>query len=347
MVRFENPWLLGLLALIPLILLGRVLLSRLRFGVTFSSVGLPAGISPSLRHRLTWLPTALQLLSLALLIVTLARPRAGLEQVVDVSQGIAIEIVIDRSGSMAAPIAQGGPSRLDAVKEVVARFVHGDGGELGGRPEDLLGLITFARYSDTVLPLTLSHETVDSFLDSVEVVTERSKDGTAIGDALALAAARLHVAEELISSRDDYEIKSKVIILLTDGSHNAGERTPAEAAEMAVAWGIKVYAIGIGVGSSSQTVRTPLGTFRMPGGQAVDITNLELLAERTEGLFRIAEDTDSLIAIYKEIDRLEKSKIESIRYADFRERFSPWALAALGAVVVATVLRNTVFRRIP
>ena len=348
-MRFETAWALGLLAVVALLPLARAAVTRVRIGVGFPSVAVPAGITPSLRHRLAWLPAALQLLALALLILALARPREGLEQVVDVSRGIAIEIVVDRSGSMIAPIAESGrgPTRLDAVKEVVARFAHGDGGELGGRPNDLLGLITFARYPETVLPLTLSHETLDGFLSGVEVVADRSQDGTAIGDALALAAARLRVAEEALGTRDDYEIKSKVIILLTDGSQNAGQRTPAEAAELAAGWGIKVYAIGIGVGAPEQTVRTPLGTFRLPAGQPVDAAGLQAVAERTGGLFRLAEDTESLIAVYGEIDRLEKSEVESVRYVDFRERFAPWALAALGAVVAAAVLAATVFRRTP
>ena len=179
------------------------------------------------------------------------------------------------------------------------------------------------------------------------MVADRSQDGTAIGDALALAAARLRVAEEALGTRDDYEIKSKVIILLTDGSQNAGQRTPAEAAELAAGWGIKVYAIGIGVGAPEQTVRTALGTFRLPAGQPVDAAGLQAVAERTGGLFRLAEDTESLIAVYGEIDRLEKSEVESVRYVDFRERFGPWALAALGAAVAAAVLAATVFRRTP
>jgi Ca-activated chloride channel family protein len=189
-VKFETTWALGLLAVVALLPLARAVLGRARIGVGFPSVVVPAGITPSLRHRLVWLPAALQLLALALLIVAIARPREGLEQVVDVSRGIAIEIVVDRSGSMVAPIAEGGPTRLDAVKEVVASFAHGDGGKLGGRPNDLLGLITFARYPETVLPLTLSHETLDGFLSGVEVVTERSQDGTAIGDAPACAWPR-------------------------------------------------------------------------------------------------------------------------------------------------------------
>lgn len=346
-MRFETAWALALLGAVALLPPARAWLARVRTGVGFPSVAVPAGIGPSLRYRLAWLPSALKLLALALLVVALARPREGTEQVVDVSRGIAIEVVVDRSGSMAAPIGGGGPTRLDAVKQAVARFVHGDGAGLTGRPNDLVGLVTFARYPETVLPLTLSHGTLDGFLSGVEVVTDRGEDGTAIGDALALAAARLRTAEEALGSRDDYEIKSKAIILLTDGSHNAGARTPAQAAELAAGWGIKVYAIGIGVGAPEQTVRTPLGTFRLPAGQPVDAAALQALAERTGGLFRMAEDAESLAAIYREIDRLETSEVESIRYVDFRERFAPWALAALGAAAAAAALAATVFRRTP
>lgn len=346
-MRFETTWALALLGVVAMLPPLRAWAARARIGVGFPSVAVPSGIRQSLRHRLEWLPAALKLLALALLVVALARPREGLEQVVDVSRGIAIEIVVDRSGSMVAPIGDRGPTRLDAVKQVVARFVHGDEAGLDGRPNDLVGLVTFARYPETVLPLTLSHRTLDRFLSGVEVVTERSEDGTAIGDALALAAARLRVAEEALGSRDDYEIKSKVIILLTDGSHNAGARTPAQAGELAAGWGIKVYAIGIGVGAPEQTVRTPLGTFRLPAGQPVDAAALQALAERTGGLFRMADDAESLAAIYREIDRLETSEVESVRYVDFRERFAPWALGALGAAAAAAALTATVFRRTP
>ena len=352
-MRFQTAWALALLGAVAMMPLARAWLARSRTGVGFPSVTLPAGIAPSLRHRLAWLPAALKLLALALLIVALARPREGMEQVVDVSRGIAIEVVVDRSGSMAAPLGDGGPTRLDAVKQAVVRFVHGDGSGLAGRPNDLVGLITFARYAETVLPLTLSHKTLDGFLSGVEVVTDRRDDGTAIGDALALAAARLHVAEEELGSRGegadraDYEVKSKAIILLTDGSHNAGARTPAQAAELAAGWGIKVYAIGIGVGAPEQTVRTPLGAFRLPAGSPVDAAGLQALADRTGGLFRMADDAESLAAIYREIDRLEKSEVESVRYVDFRERFAPWALAGLAAAAAAAALAATVFRRTP
>ena len=111
-MKFETTWALGLLAVVALLPLARAVLTRARIGVGFPSVVVPAGITPSLRHRLVWLPAALQLLALALLIVAIARPREGLEQVVDVSRGIAIEIVVDRSGSMVAPIVEGGPTRL-------------------------------------------------------------------------------------------------------------------------------------------------------------------------------------------------------------------------------------------
>jgi Ca-activated chloride channel family protein len=249
---------------------------------------------------------------------------------------------------MLAPIGEDQKlTRLQAVKQVVQRFVNGDGRGLDGRPNDLIGLVTFARYAETVLPLTLSHGTLEEFLRDVNVVTEQSQDGTAIGDALALAAARLRIAEEDLSDRRDYEIKSKVIILLTDGRHNAGERTPIEAGELANIWGIKIYAIGIGVGEAGRTIRTPLGNFSLPNSQLVDTAGLQALADRTGGLFRIAEDTESLAAIYQEIDKLEKSEVESVRYMNFQERFWPWVFAGLCAVVMSVFLSCTIFRRSP
>ncbi|HMA75690.1 MAG TPA: VWA domain-containing protein, partial [Candidatus Krumholzibacteriaceae bacterium] len=215
----------------------------------------------------------------------------------------------------------------------------------------LAGMVSFARYADTMAPLTLGHGALLRFLDTVDIVKKRSEDGTAIGDAVALAAARLKTAEENISSEGDsegkeYDIKSKIIILLTDGQNNFGRRTPVEAADLAAKWGIKIYAIGVG-GEGVNTVKTLLGSFKVPQSSRVDMSTLEEMAERTGGLSRQAEDEESLRKIYGEIDRLEKSEIESVRYVDYRELFVPFAVAALLLILLERALACTVFRRIP
>lgn len=311
-----------------------------------------AGVS--LRQKLAWVPTGLRVAALVLLAVAMARPQQGRERVRDVSKGIAIEMVVDRSSSMRAEMDFDGErvNRLDAVKRVFEEFVHGNGDELKGRTNDLVGMVAFARYADTLCPLTLAHGALSRFLETVKLVTLRSEDGTAIGDAVALAAARLKTAEETLArqSGDDdqrYQIKSKIIILLTDGQNNRGKRSPLEAAELAKEWGIKIYTIGVGGQDAVTTIQTPFGAYKMAAGPGVDESTLKAMAEKTGGMYRLATDAESLRAIYETIDRMEKTKIETVRYVDYRELFVPFALAALAMLGIEAVLSATLFRRIP
>ncbi len=351
-MRFAAFWLLLALPLIPL---GGYLRWRYRrpATITFPSARLLAGVGRSWRQRLLPLPWLLRLLAIALVLLGLARPQAGMEKISEVSKGIAIEMVVDRSGSMAAEMEFGGRqlSRLEVVKRVFAEFVNGNKDELGGRASDLIGLITFARHADTVCPLTLAHGALDRFLDKIAVIEQESPDNrTAIGDAVALAAARLKTAEESLPRRPgqtrEYEIKSKAIILLTDGENNAGSHLPEEAAALAKKWGIKIYAIGVG-GDETVRIQTMLGPRLVRTGAGVDRKTLAALAESTGGIARVAEDGAALRAIYKEIDQLERSEMESVHYVDYREYFSPFILLALLLLSGEIVLRTTLLRKIP
>ena len=350
MLRFESPWMFSVLLLIPLLLYLRGS-RRGESALRFSSVAGARRAGRSLRRQLLGVPLFLRVAALVLIAIALARPQMGTERVRDVSRGIAIEMVLDRSSSMSEELRYEGRrlTRLDVAKTVFALFVRGDGKDLGGRPSDLIGMITFARYADTICPLTLAHGALSGFLPSVKLVQQQAEDGTAIGDAVALAAARLQTAEDAIARQTgetkDYEIKSKVIILLTDGENNAGQRSVQEAADLAAGWDIKIYAIGIG-GGSGGAIRTPFG-FSMPGGRSVDERALKTLAETTGGLYRVAEDAEALKAVYQEIDELEKSEIESTRYTDYREYFPPFALAGLSLLGLEIVLAGTWLRRIP
>jgi Ca-activated chloride channel family protein len=304
-----------------------------------------------LRQQLLAVPSIFRIVALLLLIVALARPQFGVEHVVDVNQGIAIEIVVDRSTSMGEQMSYQGETltRLDVVKRLFRDFVLGDGRELEGRPSDMIGMVSFARYADTICPLTLSHDTLTEFLDTVELARQRNEDGTAIGDGVALAAARLHTAEETLARQSGgerrYNIQSKVIILLTDGRNNAGERSVEEAAALAAEWGIKIYAIGVG-GRGLSTFDTIFGNFNL-AGPAVDRQSLTLLATKTGGVFRMAEDAESLRSVYAEIDQLERSEFEVVRYVDYSERFMPYALGALILVGLEVVLGGTLLRTAP
>lgn len=352
-MRFESPFVLLLLLLIPLAVLLHL---KLRGGgsLRFSSTRAAHRAGRSSRQQLIHLPLALRVLALVVLIVGLARPQAGTEQVRDVSQGIAIEMVVDRSGSMGQEMEYDGNrlNRLEVVKKVFHEFASGNGGDLSGRPDDLIGMVSFARYADTACPLTLAHGALSGFIENVALVTRKNEDGTAIGDAVALAAARLQTAEETLARQSGkdagrFEIKSKVIILLTDGQNNAGARSPLEAADLARKWGIKIYTIGVGGNEIPPGANDLFSRFLAQAGRGVDTRTLEKIAEITGGRFFMAEDADALRNIYGTIDKLEKSEFESARYIDYREMFPPLVYAGLLLLVLEILLSCTVFRRLP
>ncbi len=242
---FYSPWYFLLLLLIPL-LAWRLFAPRRRSAIRFSSLKLAQQMTPTLRQRLTWLPAALTLAAITLIILAVARPREGREQTVAESEGIAIEMVVDRSGSMQAMDFQVDGEhvdRLTAIKKVAGEFVMGSEKKtLDGRFSDLVGLITFAGYADGETPPTLDHAFLVSQLNNARIVTNRSEDGTAIGDAISLAVEKLNA----LDARQKQKVQSKVVILLTDGENNAGQLEPVQAAELAATMGIKVYTIGVG-----------------------------------------------------------------------------------------------------
>ncbi len=352
MIQFASPWAFLLLLSIPLLVWRQ---QRSEPGaVNFSSLHNAARAGRSWRQRLLWMPSFLRIAALILLVIALARPQRGQEIVRNVTQGIAIEMVVDRSGSMGQTMHYDGQSltRLDVVKKVFHDFVMGDGATLEGRPNDLIGMISFARHPETACPLTLAHDAFPQFMKTVRLATRRSEDGTAIGDAIALAAARLQKAEEAYlqqaeASRDDYEIKSKVILLLTDGENTAGKRNPLAAADLAATWGIKIYTIGVGGLDSLSAVNSFLARIRTSQGVGVDEKMLKAIAEKTGGTYRLAKDAQSLREIYSEIDRLERTDVESVRYVDHKELFGLFALMALALVSTEGILGATLLRRAP
>ncbi len=197
-----------------------------------------------------WLPAALTLAAIAVTIVALARPREGRDQTVVEADGIAIEMVVDRSGSMRAldfQVDGKHVDRLTAIKSVASRFIQGDdetkqNDGLAGRVSDLVGLVTFAGYADAITPPTLDHAFVMAQLNYQQIVMQRSEDGTAIGDAVSLAVEKLNSLDK----RQQEKVKSKVVVLLTDGENNAGQVDPQQAAELAAKMGVKIYTIGVG-----------------------------------------------------------------------------------------------------
>ncbi len=348
MMRFASPWMFALLPVIAAAFWWAYRGTQ-SSGWRFPSLAAPIAAGRSVRTSLLPLLPILRAVALVLVVVALARPQFGTEKVRDINRGIAIEMVVDRSSSMAEPMRYRGRAvtRLDVVKSVFQDFID-SGGDLPGRPADLVGMITFARYPDTICPLTLSHDALESLITNVALVDTRSEDGTAIGDAVALAAARLYKAEESLAEKTGepttYEIKSKVVILLTDGENNAGQRTVEDAASLAAEWGVKVYTIGVG---DTRRVSTAFGSFNQPKTPGVEDRPLRDLADTTGGIYRIATDSESLIEIYQEIDELEKSEIQTLRYLDYRELFPPFALAGFLLIGLETLLASTWLRRVP
>ncbi|MFW6181381.1 MAG: VWA domain-containing protein [Spirochaetota bacterium] len=334
--QFYTPLAFVLLAAVSLAVW--LTLTRERRGtVRYSSTSALEGGPHSPRERLHRLPLVLRTAALVLLVVALARPRSGSDPIRNVTEGVAIQMVLDISGSMKATMDYRGEraSRLEVAKTVLTDFVAGDGREMGGRPDDLVGIVTFAGHANTISPLTHSHDALLGLLDEHE---SGGAGGTAIGDAIALGAARLKTAEEELelASRqgEAFTLNSKILILLTDGEHNAGKRTPSQAAALAAEWGIKLYTIGI-IPKNRRV--TSAGASEM----------LQRIAEQTGGIHRVVHDERGLRAVYEEIDRLEKTQIESLRYLSTREYFAVFALAALGLLVMEGVLSRTVLRRLP
>ncbi|TWT82545.1 von Willebrand factor type A domain protein [Planctomycetes bacterium CA13] len=356
---FDDPWFL-------ILLLGLPFLARRMFeiekskSVLFSSTATIGEIPVSWRQRLAWLPDALLLLSIAAMIVALARPRIGREQTVIDTEGIAMEIVVDRSGSMQAmdfQIDNQNVDRLTAIKNVAGEFVQGDPTQsvpLAGRASDLIGLITFAGYADAITPPTLDHAFLLAQLNRTQIVSQQSEDGTAIGDAISLAVEKLNSLDE---GRDE-KVASKIMILMTDGENTAGEFEPVQAAELAQTKGIRIYTIGVGTkGNAPFPTQSPfMGRTVMRMMRVnIDEATLKKIADVTGGTYFRATDTESLKAIYETIDQLEKTKMESHQFTDYREiavqsfdwssfRFPPIAMVALVFLVAGILMRHAVIR---
>ena len=354
--RFQSPlWLLLLLAVAAICVLA--IRRQRRTAVLFSAVGilrtLPATLAMRVKRSLPWVRFA----GLALVIAALARPQRGIEEFRLQTEGIAIQMCIDHSYSMSSldfNIDGKQVNRLDVVKRVFHDFVMGKG-KLPGRPDDLIGLITFGGFVEPKCPLTLDHGALVQVLDSVEiphlifdshghVVNEQLFQGdsaTAIGDALAIAAKRLK----------DCKAKSKVIILLTDGDQTAGVLPALEGAKVAKTFGVKVYTIGIGT-NGLVTYPDPMPdafgkTVLRQQVFPLDEPTLQQIADATGGKYFRAPDAEQLADVYAEIDKLEKSPSEGRLYSEYRELYQWFLLPGLGLIVVQVVLAGTRFRSLP
>lgn len=339
-MRLADPQaLLLLLLVLPLLWwLGR---GQAPLGIAYPALGQLASLPPSwparLRRALPWL----RVLVLILAIVALARPQWGVEATKIQREGIAIAMVVDVSSSMGALDLQLGDrqaNRLDVVKATFRDFVTGDGVQVG-RDGDIIGMITFARYADALSPLTLDHDALLGLLDQVEIVALPDEDGTAIGDGMVLGIERLREAPGA----------SKVMILLTDGSHNAGDVEPLQAAQIASALGIKIYTIGAGTrGIALMPTRDRDGSVNYAPAQVfIDEFTLERIANMTGGQYFRATDAAALRSIYGEIDRLEKARHVAESYQSYIDVFPAVIAAGLVLLLLEVLLVNTRLRTVP
>ena len=337
-VELRQPWfLLAALAAIPLYMWARRPPGRL----TFSSLRLlPA--RRSWRARTSFVPAALLSLAVVAMAVAVAGPRVPDRRGAVRREGIAIMMVVDISGSMRAldlSTAKTERTRLQAVVDVFDDFVSGKHG-LPGRPNDAIGLISFAGYADTRSPLTLDHDNLVAIARSLEIVNDRSEDGTALGDGLGLAVERLR----------ESKARSRIAILLTDGVSNAGTDAPLDSARLARKLGIKVYTVGAGTnGLAPIRVEDPF-TGRSVLRQTmveIDEETMRAIADQTGGAYFRATDAEGLRRVYGQIDRLERSELKGEKWRQYREEFA--LPLALGLLLAALGLLGecTLWRRLP
>lgn len=329
-ITFANKEMLWLLLVIPGILAwyiwkNKTYTPELKVSSTQGFEGLQQPLKYYFRHSLI----VLRILTMALLVVVLARPQSRSSWKDVKTEGIDIVMALDISGSMLAKDLK--PNRLEAAKEVAQDFID-------SRPNDRIGLVIFSGESFTQCPLTTDHAVIKNLFASIH--TGMVKDGTAIGNGLATSVSRVK----------DSNAKSKVVILLTDGVNNQGSIAPLTAAEIAKAFGVRVYTIGVGtIGKALAPVGMyPDGSYEYGYVDVnIDEKTLTEIGEMTGGKYFRATDNEKLKEIYQEIDRLEKTIFEEKNFTNKAEHFLPFAIAAALLLMIEFLLKNRVFRSIP
>lgn len=334
-MRFHDPWLLLLLILwIPMLLIYLYRERKSRPAIRFSDVSVIKNVTPSLFIYLRHLLIILRMLGFGLLVVALARPQKGHTDHEVSTEGVDIVLVLDISESMRALDFQP-DNRLEVAKKTIRDFIQ-------KRVSDRIGLVIFAARSFTKCPLTLDYMVLDQFVSDV-TFTDFSYQ-TAIGTAIATAANRLK----------DSPAKSKVIVLLTDGSNNSGDIPPLTAAKAAGKLGIKIHTIGVGKEGEVPMPVTVQNPFTGKTKQQVQMVESDLdektlsqIADATGGTFFRAHSAEKLAEIYTQIDKMEKTEIKTKSFTTYDEQFYPWLWAGFIILMLELVLQHTRFRRIP
>jgi Ca-activated chloride channel family protein len=330
MYRFADPYLLFSLLVIPLFVYFHLRRRKPQtVSLKYSNLGIVKSVGKSRWTLYRHILFAFRLLAIVFLILALARPQAGSKEEEVTTEGIDIILALDISSSMLAEDFKP-KNRLEVAKMVAKDFV-------GGRKNDRIGMVVFARESYTQCPLTLDYGVLLNFIEDVQIGL--IEDGTAIGMALANAVNRIR----------DSKAKSKVIILLTDGRNNAGELHPLSAAQVAEAVGVRVYTVGAGSrGTALYPVHDPIfgkRYQRLP--VEIDEELLQEIARMTGGKYFRAVDRQSLEEVFHEIGELEKTKIEVKEFTRYEELFPFYLVLGLIFFGLETILANTKFKKIP
>lgn len=326
-IRFAQPYFLVLLLLIPIIFWwlqkqNKTLSPVIRLSST-SAIG---HVSPTLKIKLRPILNILRTVTAVMFVIVLARPQSSNVTENVESEGIDIVLSLDVSGSMLAEDLH--PNRIEAAKKVAMDFID-------QRNNDRIGLVVFSGESFTQCPITIDHEVLKEQIGNIK--SGLLIDGTAIGDGLATAVDRIRKSNG----------KSKVVILLTDGVNNIGKVGPELALEIAKAYKVRVYTIGIGTrGMAPYPVQTPFGLQKQMQEVQIDEALLKSISNQTGGKYYRATDNSSLARIYKDIDKLEKTKVEVSSYKHYAELFFPFAIIGIIALILEVVLRFTYFKSI-
>ena len=326
---FEYPKLLWLLVIPALLVLHYIYLElserhpHLRVSTSVPWMASGRSFMAMLRH----VPFILRIFALSMIIVAIARPRSSEEMERVDTEGIDIILAMDVSTSMLARDLT--PDRISASKDIAIEFI-------AQRPTDRMGIVVFAGESFTQCPLTTDRATLINLMKDVQ--TDLIEDGTAIGNGLATAVARMK----------DSDAKSRVVILLTDGVNNRGEISPQMAAEIAKTYGVRVYTIGVGKeGMAPYPVMTPWGVEVQNVKVEIDEALLAKIAESTGGRYFRATDNTKLAEIYSEINKMEKARTTVDSFPIYKELFGKYALLALLAILLELVFNWFIIRRLP
>ena len=327
MVFAHIEYLFLLLLLIPYIIWYIMKRHHNEASLQIADTSVYATAPKSYKNYLLHVPFALRMLTLAMIIIVLARPQTTNSWQSSEVEGIDIMLAIDVSTSMLAEDLK--PNRLEAAKEVAAEFVN-------GRPNDNIGITLFAGESFTQCPLTVDHAVLLNFIHGTRCGL--IEDGTAVGMGIANAVSRLK----------ESKAKSKVVILLTDGTNNRGDISPLTAAEIAKSFGIRVYTIGVGTNGEAPYPYPVGGTVQYVNMKVeIDEKTLAQIASTTEGNYFRATSNSKLKEVYEEIDKLEKTKLNVKEFSKREEAYRVFAWVAFLSFLLELLLRYTILRRIP